>query len=495
MRRSYRLLVTVLSALLLLLTLQVPSAQAAPPNTVRNPLRDGTADPFMFRHDGAYYLTYTAVDRIILVRSTSVAGLATAPAVTVWQDGTAGRCCDIWAPEFHFLNGRWYVYYTAAAAGDIASHRMFVLESSGTDPMGPYTFKAKLGTQNDFSIDGTILKLNDGRLFHVWSGHLNGSPQSLYIASMSNPWTHSSGVTTLSAPTYAWERHGLVNEGPIALIRGNRTFVVYSGSGCSTPDYALGLLELTGSDPLSASSWTKSPNPVFRRNDAGWVFGPGHNSFFPSPDGTEVWNAYHAVTSSSGAPYGSCGGDRSLRIDKVTFDAAGTPNFGVPSASWLSIPLPAGDPGVVPVANGTYKISPANNLGNTLDVLDCVPEDGADVSVWHDVGSVCQRWNVTYLDDGTGTYKITNASSGDSLDVAGCSPDNHANVIQWPYWGGDCQRWYLDALPGGFFRITSKVGGRALDVDTCATVPRIDVRVWNYWGADCQRWQLQHVAG
>ncbi len=502
-RSTLVLLPLVLSVLLALAVVIVPArteavaeptAAAAPAQTVRNPLREGVADPWLFFHQGSYYLTYTSVDRIVLVKARSVAELSTAPSTTIWQDPTPDRCCAIWAPEVHFLNGKFYVYYTAQdSSSDLSKHRMYVLESKGSDPMGPYAFKAKLATQNDFSIDGTVLTTPDGSLFHVWSGHLNGGPQSLFIERMRNPWTLVGRPVLLSEPTYDWEKHGLVNEGPTALRRGNRTFLFFSGSSCSTPDYALGTLELKGRNPMIKSAWKKSTTPVFQRNDANWVFGPGHNSFFTSPDGSEVWNAYHAVTSSSGTPYGSCGGDRSMRINKVNFAADGTPDLGVPSASWQNVALPAGDPGVAPVPDGNYRIAPKNIPAGALDVAECSPTDGANVAIGNDTGSACQQWRLSYLDDGSGTYKIINGDTGKALHVAGCSAALNADVVQSTDTGADCQRWYVDRLPDGFVRITSKLGGRSLDVAGCASTPGADVRVWNYWQGNCQKWKLNPV--
>lgn len=112
---------------------------------------------------------------------------------------------------------------------------------------------------------------------------------------MSNPWTLSGTRRLLSAPTYGWETAGgAVNEGPEVLQRNGKTFIIYSASHCSTPDYKLGMLTYNGGDPLQSSSWVKSPNPVFQRSDANGVFAPGHGNFFTSPDGTESWMAYHA---------------------------------------------------------------------------------------------------------------------------------------------------------------------------------------------------------
>jgi GH43 family beta-xylosidase len=46
--------------------------------------------------------------------------------------------------------------------------------------------------------------------------------------------------------------------------------------------------------PMSASSWTKSPpRPIFQRDDAAGVYGPGHNGFFKSSGGTDDWIVYH----------------------------------------------------------------------------------------------------------------------------------------------------------------------------------------------------------
>ncbi|HYK43668.1 MAG TPA: hypothetical protein VEV83_00770 [Parafilimonas sp.] len=65
-------------------------------------------------------------------------------------------------------------------------------------------------------------------------------------------------------------------------------FITYSASFCGTDAYCLGMLSLkTGGDPLNENDWTKSSTPVFTTNAAGGAFGPGHNGFFVSPDGTE----------------------------------------------------------------------------------------------------------------------------------------------------------------------------------------------------------------
>ena len=180
----------------------------------------------------------------------------------------------MWAPEFHLLNGpngqRWYFYYTAGAEPyNLGTQRIHVLESAGLDPMGPYTFKADLldPTQdNTWELDPSILQLN-GQLYLLGTFY-NGS-QPMFIRPLSNPWTASGTRRILSTPDLSWETvGGAVNEGAEVLTRNGKTFIVYSASHCSTPDYKLGMLTYNGGDPLSSSSWVKSPQPVFQRSNA-----------------------------------------------------------------------------------------------------------------------------------------------------------------------------------------------------------------------------------
>ena len=100
----------------------------------------------------------------------------------------------------------------------------------------------------------------------------------------------------ISSPTEAWEmaeplqgQPAAVNEGPNPLYQPNRTWLSFSASWCGTPTYALGLLAYDGTgDPTSAASWIKSQQPAFAQANGSFV-GTGHNVFFSSPDGREVW--------------------------------------------------------------------------------------------------------------------------------------------------------------------------------------------------------------
>ncbi|QUF07667.1 family 43 glycosylhydrolase [Actinosynnema pretiosum subsp. pretiosum] len=307
---------------------------------VVNPVKRGGPDPWLQHHNGYYHLATTTWNSTVTMRrSRTLAGLSRAADQVVFSlSGRPNGCCTMWAPEFHLLNGRWYLYYVAGQnVPDFnPTQRLHVLESAGGDPMGPYSFKADLG--NTWELDPSILQVG-GKLYLLGSA-MDGT-QSLTITPMSNPYTLSGARRTISQPTLAWERQtAAVNEGAEPLHRNGKTMIVYSASACWGPDYKLGLLTLTGGDPLNRAHWTKSPNPVFQRDDANGVFAPGHNGFFKSPDGTEDWIVYHANESASGG----CDMNRSARAQRFTWNADGTPNFGPPVRLGVQLPPPSGEP-------------------------------------------------------------------------------------------------------------------------------------------------------
>ncbi len=298
----------------------------------RNPIARG-ADPWVIQHGGYYYWCLSEGDRGVAVhRSRSLTTLG--DKFIVWEaPGRGPYSAQVWAPELHRLDGRWYIY-VAASNGHNETHRMIALESPGDDPTQRFAFKAEFYTGDDpsmqrrnrWAIDGTVLA-HAGQRYFLWSGWADErDEQCLYLAPMANPWTLAAKRVRLCAnDDFAWERVGEspsergLNEGPQVLQHNGRTFVVYSCSGSWEPSYKLGRLELEG-DPLDPRAWRKHADPVFRPTVT--TCGVGHCSFTQSPDGTEDWIVYHAKVSA--AP----GWDRRIHAQQFRWDDAGRPVFG-----------------------------------------------------------------------------------------------------------------------------------------------------------------------
>ncbi|HXH99386.1 MAG TPA: glycoside hydrolase family 43 protein [Sphingobacteriaceae bacterium] len=304
-----------------------------------NPLLEAGADPWSIYKDGYYYYTQTS-SNLAIWKTKNLKDLRSAEKKVVWAPPSESmHSKQLWAPEIHFLKGKWYMYF-AASDGNNYNHRMYVIENPSENPLeGAWTFKGKVADASDkWAIDGSVFE-HQNKLYMIWSGwegNKNGQ-QDIYIAEMENPWTIKGERHKIASPFFAWEKNGdlkgndvphvNVNEGPQILKKGNKIFMIYSASGCWTDFYALGMLTASAqSNLLNPASWIKSPEPVFSQSVTNGVYAPGHNSFFKSPDGREDWILYHA----NSKPGQGCGHHRSPRAQRFSWKADGTPYFGVP---------------------------------------------------------------------------------------------------------------------------------------------------------------------
>jgi GH43 family beta-xylosidase len=318
-------------------------------STFRNPLLRNGPDPWVIYRSGFYYQMNSTGRNLVIRKSSDITDLRHAATKVVWWSPATGPFShEIWAPELHFLQNKWYIYF-AADAGTNKTHRIWAIENASPDPLlGDWVFKGQLADQsNRWAIDPTVFE-EAGQLYAVWSGwkgNRNGQ-QNLYIAALANPWTVTGKRVKLSSPHFRWEKFGserdpyvAVNEAPEILKHGGKIFLIYSASGCWTDHYALGMLTAQeSSDLLNPKSWTKSREPVFSGSPAAHAYGPGHNGFFPSPDGTQNWIIYHA----NPEPNQGCDNYRSPRIQPFTWKADGSPQFGVPVPLGEPLPKPSG---------------------------------------------------------------------------------------------------------------------------------------------------------
>lgn len=328
-----------------------------------NPFILHRADPFIYKHtDGMYYFTasYTDMEHnlegkyqylyIILRRSATLGGLADGSGayeekVVYERKPIAGSTLSphIWAPEIHYIEGNWYIYYTTTISDESSWRiRPHCLECRDRDPLcGTWELKGPVVTEvkddiafTDFSLDHTHFE-HKGKHYFLWAQKTNNT-SDIFIAQLSNPWTLCTPAVRLSHPEYAWELHGFpVDEGPGVIKHGNKIFLTFSGSGTDAL-YCVGLLyaEETA-DLLDAASWKKLPYPVFQSSRATGQFGLGHNSFTRSDDDTEDLIIYHGrqeeryLAEEDYQPLYDAG--RNASVGKIYWDEDGMPNFSVPS--------------------------------------------------------------------------------------------------------------------------------------------------------------------
>ena len=298
------------------------------------------ADPYVFRHsDGTYYFTASLpeYDGIALRASSTLEGLRDAEEVRIWNKHESGiMSFHIWAPELHYFDGAWYIYFAGSDKDDIWALRPYVLKCEDQDPIsGKWTECGMMQPADqdafsfvDFSLDMTVFE-NKGERYCVWAEKVSVGKKisNLYIAKMESPVKLATAQVLLTTPCYDWERIGFwVNEGPFAIHHDGKIFLTYSASETGI-DYCIGLLAADeDSDLLDPESWKKSRYPVLRSDASLEIYGPGHNCFTVDEDGNDIM-VYHARTETEIVGDPLYNPNRHAMLMKIRWDENGYPVF------------------------------------------------------------------------------------------------------------------------------------------------------------------------
>lgn len=298
------------------------------------------ADPYVYKHtDGTYYFTASLpdYDGIALRKADKLFDLKDAPEKMIWKKHDKGiMSFHVWAPELHFIFGKWYIYFAAGDVDDIWAIRPYVLECQGDDPFNdewiekgmmqcsdedPFSFRA-------FSLDGTVLE-NHGEYYFIWAEKVGVGKQisNLYIARMESATKLSTVQVLLTTPDYDWERVGFwVNEGPAFIKHDGKIYMTYSASETGVA-YCIGMLSADENDDLlDPKSWTKSRMPVLKTSEELKIYGPGHNSFTVNDEGEPVM-IYHARTEAEIVGNPLYNPNRHAMVMKVKWNESGEPEF------------------------------------------------------------------------------------------------------------------------------------------------------------------------
>ncbi len=310
------------------------------------------ADPYItLGADGYYYFTASypmygakdkeGYDRIVLRRSKTIEGLKTAEEKAVWDESESEISHRfIWAPEMHYIGGKWYLYYAASGSSknvwDINCH---VLMCKGDDPYNDSweekgKFQAADGDNisfTNFSLDMTYFECNN-KSYVIWAQKVGTSNLYMVEVDPKEPWKTTTKAMLLTKPEYYWECVSIpVNEGPSVLIHDGKVIVAYSASATG-PEYCIGYMYADEkADLMDIKSWTKQKTPALTSEDLIDEYGPGHNSFTVDENGNYVF-VYHSR--SKECYEGNCGYGtedplydpcRSARIRTVQWDENGLP--------------------------------------------------------------------------------------------------------------------------------------------------------------------------
>ena len=294
----------------------------------------GFADPVFYKRGGKWYLLATndnTGDVGMYVKcADSVEGLFSDESKWVCilpYDESRNFIQTFWAPEFHEIGGELYILF-AVGGKQWSPHSHVMKLKQGGDIMDPDGWEEpKQVVRADGSelfprgitLDMTFFRAN-GKAYLMWSerrfGPDTGSMLSIAEIDEKTPWILKSEPVLIARPLFGWENQaGTVNnEGPYALMLGDKIRVAYSGGAAGGYSYVIGWLTAeNGADLLDPKSWKKQLWPSAQAQMYVDREGVGHNSFFTGDDG-KLYIAYHAQP--VGEDHHRCTGAHRAHISK-----------------------------------------------------------------------------------------------------------------------------------------------------------------------------------
>ncbi len=284
--------IVLVSVLLSVITTTLATAA----ETYTNPVIDeiGPADPTVVLFQGTYYM-YCTDDDISFHVYTSKDLVHWIKGGKVFEPGQRG----VWAPDvFHDPNdGKFYLYYTV-------SKRIGVAVADRPD--GQFVDKATFYRN---AIDAHMFLDDDGR-YYLYYVQLPGF--RIHVQPMKSPLERDGDPIKILWPTEPWEKiSGDVTEGPWMLKHNGTYYLVYSGTGANSLNYALGYA--TAKKPTGPFVKYEG-NPIVHRTET--AFGPGHGCIVPDGEGN-LWSVYHQQKDDT-QPW-----NRFICIDPMWFDDNG----------------------------------------------------------------------------------------------------------------------------------------------------------------------------
>ena len=354
----------------------------------RNDGQIQAADPHVICDNGKFYMyatnangngdcSYLQVFTSYNLTDWTNEGICYQPKVTNWAiDG-------LWAPEVIKNNDKYYLYYSG---WDIkrTGHQIGVAVSDS--PLGPfvdyvgesangYIDATKPPIQFDFAvIDASPFIDKNGNKYLLFTKDQYQGVSSIYIAKLNDDMVSIdyNSVTLLLEPSLDWEKESTKewNEAPFLYEHNDMYYLFYSANYYMDRYYGIGVA--TSSSPLGP--FTKSEEPVLIAQDYwDYISGTGHCSLFNSPDGKEVFMAYHShIDTILG------GGERKINFDRVNF-VEGKVLVNGPSLSPQLLPSGVGEYSDI-TSEATIKVNGSTNNQLKDNIINTI-EDKLDTEV------------------------------------------------------------------------------------------------------------------
>lgn len=247
-------------------------------------------DPFIMLWQNTYYAYGTLSPNGITVFVSD--DLLTWKAPEGLKDGVVLHKDDawadrwFWAPEVYFVNGRFYMYYSADE---------HICVATSDSPLGPFKQEIqKPMIEGEKCIDNSLYIDDDGKPYLLFDRFNDGL--NIWIAELEKDLTTLKPETMVKCihVSQPWEEvWPRVNEGSFIVKHNGVYYMTYSANSYESPFYGVGF----ATAQKVIGPWTKyEKNPILQK--PGDLVGVGHSAMFTDKEGKLqiVFHAHNSAT-------------------------------------------------------------------------------------------------------------------------------------------------------------------------------------------------------
>ncbi|MDR0698953.1 MAG: glycoside hydrolase family 43 protein [Tannerella sp.] len=243
------------------------------------------ADPFILTYENKYYAYGTSSpDGIVVYTSDDLEYWTKNPVLALHKDNSYAER-RFWAPEVYYVNGKFYMYYSADE---------HICVATGDSPLGPFKQDRHEPMMDEKAIDNSLFIDDDGKAYLFFVRFTDGN--AVWVAEL-NDDLKTLKMETLHLCLHVsqdWENiMARVNEGPFVIKRNGIYYMTYSANHYQSHDYGIGVAMAN----QIMGNWEKyASNPLLRRPPG--LFGAGHHCLFKDKNG-RLCVAFHAHKSNN----------------------------------------------------------------------------------------------------------------------------------------------------------------------------------------------------
>jgi beta-xylosidase len=275
-------------------------------------------DPFILLHGDTYYAYGTNAAngiRVLTSKDLRTWDIPANPLALDKNDAWADRW--FWAPEVYYINGKFYMYYSADE---------HICVATSDSPLGPFKQEVKKPMiAGEKCIDNSLFIDDDGKAYLFFDRFNDGL--NIWVAEMEDNLleikkeTMKKCINVSQAWEEVWPR---VNEGSFVVKHNGVYYMTYSGNSYESPYYGVGVATATN----VKGPWVKyENNPIYQ--NIGELVGVGHSAMFTDKE-NKLRIVFHAHSSKTSIH------PRAMHISSVYFKAQGEKEIMVIDDSYLT---------------------------------------------------------------------------------------------------------------------------------------------------------------